>query len=37
MDKWLASKDEGEIKDYWQKKNSVSLDGLPTHILESEK
>ena len=36
MDKWLASKDDGDIKEYWQMKNSVSLDGLPTHILETE-
>jgi hypothetical protein len=36
MDKWLASKDDSDIEDYWEKKNAVSLDGLPTHILESE-
>lgn len=34
MDKWLASKGDGDIEDYWEKKNAVSLDGLPTHILE---
>lgn len=36
MDKWLASKDDSDIEDYWEKKNAVSLDGLPTYILEPE-
>lgn len=34
MDRWLASKDENDIEDYWREKNLVSLDGAPTHIFE---
>ena len=36
MDKWLDAKDENDIRDYWERKNAVSLDGLPTNILGSE-
>ena len=32
MDKWLESKDEHDIRNYWERKNALSLDGLPTHI-----
>ncbi len=34
MDKWLATKTDEDIKDYWEQRNSVSLDGKPTYILE---
>ena len=34
MDKWIANKGEEGIRDYWVEKNQVSLDGLPTGILE---
>ena len=34
--KWLAEKDSGAIKEYWALKNQVSIDGLPTHILDKE-
>ena len=37
MDKWLASKGKDGIEDYWRDKNQLSLDGLPTHILEDEQ
>lgn len=30
---WADKKGESGIKDYWQEKNQVSLDGIPTHIL----
>jgi len=36
MDKWLGSKNDQDIKEYWGRKNAVSLDGLPTHILGPE-
>ncbi|MCY4264412.1 MAG: pyridoxamine 5'-phosphate oxidase family protein [Gammaproteobacteria bacterium] len=36
MDKWLASKTRDEITDYWSRKNSFSLDGKPTYILEEK-
>lgn len=36
MDRWLASRGEESIEEYWAEKNQVSLDGLPTHILEED-
>ena len=36
MDRWLASRGEEGIEEYWREKNQVSLDGLPTHILEED-
>ena len=36
MDRWLAAKSDEDIEDYWREKNQVSLDGLPTHILDKE-
>ncbi len=36
MDRWLAAKSEEDIGEYWREKNQVSLDGLPTHILDEE-
>lgn len=39
MDKWLEVRTrKGEtIADYWREKNQVSLDGLPTHIFQTEE
>jgi hypothetical protein len=34
MDRWLASRGDEGIEGYWREKNLVSLDGLPTHILD---
>ena len=36
MDKWLATKEDSDIKKYWANRNAVSLDGQPTYILEEE-
>lgn len=36
MDRWLASKGEDGVKDYWREKNQTSLDGLPTHIIDEQ-
>mgnify|MGYP001186668813 FL=1 len=38
MDKWIAAKTESGvgIENYWRERNSASLDGLPTNILEEE-
>lgn len=36
MDKWLATKEDSDIKEYWANRNTVSLDGQPTYILEEE-
>ena len=32
LDKWSSNKKDGELKDYWKKKNMVSIDGKPTGI-----
>lgn len=36
MPKWIEAKsrDGQSIESYWREKNQLSLDGLPTHILE---
>lgn len=31
---WAEQKGESGLHDYWQAKNQVSIDGLPTHLLE---
>ncbi len=36
MDRWLATKDDKDIEEYWREKNQVSIDGLPTHILDED-
>jgi hypothetical protein len=33
LDQWAAGKGETGLRDYWEKKNSTSIDGLPTGIL----
>jgi len=33
LNDWAVKKGEDGIKDYWQQKNQVSLDGIPTNIL----
>ena len=30
---WAEKKGEAGLQDYWQAKNQVSIDGLPTHLL----
>ena len=34
MPKWIASKGETGIQDYWREKNTQTIDGKPTHIVE---
>jgi hypothetical protein len=36
MDRWLASRGDEGIEEYWREQNQVSLDGLPTHILDED-
>ena len=31
---WTTGKGDEGLKDYWQEKNQISLDGIPTHILD---
>jgi hypothetical protein len=33
LTEWATQKGEGGIKRYWEEKNQVSLDGIPTHIV----
>ncbi len=35
LDNWAAGKGEAGIEAYWQEKNVVSMDGLPTGLLET--
>ena len=34
LENWARSKTPAEIEDYWREKNLVSMDGLPTGLLE---
>jgi hypothetical protein len=34
LNDWALKKGEDGIRDYWEEKNKVSLDGLPTAILD---
>lgn len=34
LNDWAITQGDTGIKEYWEKKNQTSLDGLPTHILE---
>ena len=34
LNDWAKTKGEDGVRQYWEKKNQTSLDGLPTHILE---
>jgi len=33
LEKWAKQKNEDALKSYWKEKNSISLDGYPTHVL----
>jgi predicted pyridoxine 5'-phosphate oxidase superfamily flavin-nucleotide-binding protein len=35
MDRWAEAKGPDGIEAYWQEKNQISLDGLPTGLLEN--
>jgi hypothetical protein len=34
--RWAEKKGEAGLSDYWREKNQVSIDGLPTGLLEKE-
>ncbi|HEY1807408.1 MAG TPA: pyridoxamine 5'-phosphate oxidase family protein [Acidobacteriaceae bacterium] len=36
LTQWAANKGEAGLREYWEVKNSHSIDGLPTGILETE-
>jgi len=33
LSKWWAKKGEDSLKQYWNEKNQLSIDGIPTHIV----
>ena len=37
LDKWTEAKGQNGIKGYWREKNRVSMDGLPTGLLDGEE
>ena len=37
LNKWAEKKGKQGIRDYWQEKNQVTLDGKPTYILSENK
>ena len=36
MPRWIASNSKVPIENYWRDRNQLSLDGLPTHILDED-
>ena len=34
LKEWAIKKGDSGLKEYWQEKNQISLDGKPTHIME---
>jgi hypothetical protein len=34
--RWVAKKGENGIQKYWQERNLTSIDGLPTHLLDTK-
>lgn len=36
LNRWAERKGEAGIRQYWQHKNRISLDGRPTHSLDSD-
>ncbi|MCC6139715.1 MAG: pyridoxamine 5'-phosphate oxidase family protein [Nitrospira sp.] len=37
LNEWACKKGEEGLRQYWQEKNQLSLDGIPTHILDLEE
>lgn len=37
LTRWAEAKGEEGLREYWQKKNSLSIDGFPTGMPESEE
>jgi len=34
LNEWAVNKGDSGIREYWEEKNQVSIDGKPTHIVE---
>ncbi|HET7348590.1 MAG TPA: pyridoxamine 5'-phosphate oxidase family protein [Acidobacteriaceae bacterium] len=37
LTRWAEAKGEAGLREYWQKKNTISIDGFPTGMPESEE
>jgi hypothetical protein len=37
LDKWTEAKGPSGIEAYWREKNRVSIDGLPTYLLDAQE
>lgn len=36
LERWVEKKGEQGIRQYWEERNQTSIDGLPTHLLDSD-
>jgi len=36
LKRWATKKGEEGIREYWRRNNLVSIDGLPTRLLDDE-
>jgi len=36
MKNWVAKRQDKGFEVYWREKNRLSVDGLPTHVLDDE-
>ena len=36
MQKWVDGKSDADLRDYWEQKNTVTLDGKPTGVPVAE-
>ncbi len=36
LTQWAIKKGEAGLKQYWEEKNQISIDGIPTHILAKD-
>ncbi|HEU0282189.1 MAG TPA: pyridoxamine 5'-phosphate oxidase family protein, partial [Gallionella sp.] len=37
LNEWSRKKGEAGVRQYWQDKNQVSIDNIPTHIIEPKR
>jgi hypothetical protein len=37
LTEWAAKKGDAGLQQYWAEKNQISMDGVPTHILELQR
>jgi hypothetical protein len=34
LSEWATKKGDEGLKQYWEEKNKMSIDGIPTHIVD---